>query len=77
MAAQASKEENLVNYIHIIQEIKCNTAGTAEVEFVHENRLPNSKPNNLAKLVLSYPAGDYIWFVNPPEGVCIPQTFFI
>jgi hypothetical protein len=49
------------------------------VEFGHESRLSNSEPHILAKLALSYPAavGRYIWFDNPSEGVCMPQTIVI
>jgi ribonuclease HI len=74
---KALKEVNLGSYSHIIQEIKANAASLEEVSFVNEHRSSNREAHNLARLVLSYSVGRYIWPVSPPEGVSIPYSLTV
>jgi hypothetical protein len=67
-------EENLEIYSHILAEIKSCATEFSDTSFVHESRSFNKEANDLARLAVSLPLGRHMWFVNPPEGVCIPRT---
>jgi hypothetical protein len=70
----ALHEANLGVYSHIISEIQFGARGFVEAMFSHEGRSSNKEAHNLAQLVLSLQVGRHVWFINPPEGVCIPRT---
>jgi ribonuclease HI len=74
---KALHEYNLGVFSSITREIKKTAEGFGEVAFVHENRASNMEPHNLARLVLSNPSGRFVWLVNPPDGVCIPQQIIV
>jgi ribonuclease HI len=77
MVIQALHEHNLGAISSVTHEIKKTAEGLGEVVFVHENRASNIEPHNLARLVLSNPSGRFVWFISPPEGVCIPQHLIV
>ena len=70
---KALKEENLGSYSHIIREIQSSTSGFAETTIVHEGRSSNKEAHNLAQLGVTLPVGRHVWFIDPPDGVCIPR----
>jgi ribonuclease HI len=67
------REHNLGVYSHIISDISMCASEFSETSFVHESRTFNKEANDLARFVVSLPLGRHVWFVNPPEGVCIPR----
>ena len=74
---EAMKEPNLGRYSHILHEITSTAKGFADATFVHEHRSSNKEPHDLAQSVLGSPVGRYVWFAEPPIGVCIPKALSI
>ena len=61
------------SYSLILREIKTTARGFDEALFLHENRVSNKEPHDLAKFVLGTAGGRQVWFGDPPNGVCIPK----
>ncbi|KAM0834234.1 hypothetical protein ACQ4PT_063741 [Festuca glaucescens] len=60
-------------YAHITMEIREAKRDFDELSFCHERRSSNKEPHNLAKSVVSDDLGRQVWFLSPPNGVCIPM----
>ena len=58
-------------YGHIVQEIKARAGSFASSEFVHEGRASNEDAHKLARSSVYCDLGRQVWFVSPPEGICI------
>ena len=58
-------------YGHVVQELKATTTGFQLVQFVHEARSSNVDAHCLARGSLDRDLGRHVWFLNPPEGVCM------
>ena len=74
---KALREKNLGRYNSVLHEISAMAKSFEEASFVHENRASNTEPHDLARAVLGFPVGRHVWFVNPPDGVCIPKNLNI
>ena len=58
-------------YGHIVQEIKARAGSFASSEFVHEGRASNEDAHKLARSSVYCDLGRQVWFLSPPEGICI------
>jgi hypothetical protein len=67
------REEGMGRYGHIVQEIKARAVKFQQVDFVHESRRANVDAHGLARSSLSLPLGRHVWFLAPPDGVCMMQ----
>lgn len=57
-------------YSQIIQEIKTDATWFQAMEFVHERRESNHDAHVLVRSSLFSSIGRYIWYFDPPIGVC-------
>jgi ribonuclease HI len=62
------------NYSLIIDEVKATARSMSVVQFRHENRASNTEAHRLARSVVSFSSGRRVWFVQPPEGLCIVSS---
>ena len=57
-------------YGHIVKELKEGAAAFQMMEIVHERRDANFDAHTLARSTLFSSTGRYVWFSDPPDGVC-------
>jgi ribonuclease HI len=60
-------------YALITMELRDAKRDFEELSFCHERRGSNKEPHSLAKFVVSDDLGRQVWFLSPPDGVCIPM----
>jgi hypothetical protein len=66
------EERSLGRYAHVIQEVLAARSDFDELSFSFERRVLNKEAHNLARSVVFEEYGRRVWFVDPPEGLCIP-----
>jgi ribonuclease HI len=69
---KALEKPDLGRYSHVLHEISVLKASFTVVSFVHETRVPNKEPHDIAHSMLGSPARRYVWLGNPPLGVVFP-----
>ena len=57
-------------YGQIVKELKEGAAAFQMMEIVHEQRDANFDAHTLARSMLISSTGRYVWFSDPPDGVC-------
>ena len=62
----------LGTYSTVLREIKWRTGDFDMVTFIHESRSANMEAHSLARFSSSLEPGRRVWFMQPPEGLCIP-----
>ena len=65
------REGTMGSYGHIVQEIRARSREFNFVDFVHEGRQSNFDAHVLARSSVYDELGRYVWFVSPPNGICI------
>ena len=45
-----------------------------DARFCHESRTANGEAHNLARSATKMEAGRLVWFIQPPEFLCIPRN---
>jgi len=67
-------KQNLCAYSAILKEIKARSGLLQEVIFKHEGRSSNSEAHVLAKSVCNMAPGRYVWLLECPEMIHVPQN---
>ena len=57
-------------YGHIVREIKAEMTSFTKANFVHEGRNSNGDAHRIARSSIYNDVGRYVWFIDPPDGVC-------
>ena len=70
-AGRSMKGPTMGVYVQIIKELKEEAATFQLMEIVHEKRGANRDAHSLARSTLFMEVGRYVWFFDPPDGVCI------
>jgi len=70
-AGRSMKGPTMGVYVQIIRELKEEVATFQLMEIVHEKRGANRDAHSLARSTLFMEVGRYVWFFDPPDGVCI------
>jgi ribonuclease HI len=65
------------SYSMVLSEIKSLGSSFLESSFRHENRASNSEVHRLARSAFSTDVGRHVWFLEPPDGLCIPNNVII
>jgi ribonuclease HI len=65
------------SYSVVLSEIKSLGSSFLESSFRHENRASNSEAHRLARSACSVDVGRQVWFLEPPDGLCIPNNVII
>jgi hypothetical protein len=66
------EERSLGRYAHVIQEVLAVRSDFDELSFSFERRVSNKEAHNLARSAVFEEFGRRVWFIDPPEGLCIP-----
>ena len=67
-------KQNLCAYSTILKEIKARSELLQEVIFKHEGRSSNNEAHVLAKSVCNMAPGRYVWLLECPEMIHVPQN---
>ena len=59
-------------YSILIKEFKARRLAFQESIVGHEQREANGEEHRLARMATSLVAGRQVWFLHPPENICIP-----
>ena len=59
----------------VLEEIKWRATSFDKAFFVHGKRSSNREAHSLACYSSSLDPGRRVWFVEPPDGLCIPMSF--
>jgi len=65
------REGSMCSYGHIVHEIRARSNDFRIVEFIHEGRRSNVDAHNLARSCIYANLGRHVWFVSPPDDVCL------
>jgi ribonuclease HI len=60
-------------YSTVLEELKATLNLFEVVSFRYENRASNTEAHRLARQASAGDVGRQVWFVNPPDGLCIPN----
>jgi ribonuclease HI len=69
-AVRSIQGGSLDSYGNVIKEIRDTMKLFGQVEVVREGRTSNGDADRLAKSSIYSQLGRYVWFFDPPEGVC-------
>jgi hypothetical protein len=67
-------EEAMGPYGHVIRDIRARLSEFQYFNLIHESRRSNHDAHGLARSSLYASLGRHVWFLQPPDGVCINYT---